>query len=476
MIKKHKRIAIFGGSNCRMKFGLQYGLSKSFDIANYSLGASTSYQRLFELCKCREEIANYDYIILESSLNDIHCHHNTGIRLNYLLEHIDETYRAFSETGIPVLSILWPIRYDLIFSQTDAALCILNRHKVNTELYGMLMFDAVNYIRQNFPVALNYLFYDGLHLNAQLACELGECIAEYLTSHSAINTKTNNFHNLSNNDHYIIVGAEKISQTFGLQILERANSTFRRQIVTLEKTINLKAIAPDGYILVGIENWSELHSCLVIQNSEFQRCKLLNNKYLAFNEIHHPLPVSPESIIRSGGPQETVTEFAINSPRKSDIQLECVGITSLFFSKPHPFNTTIKIPTSQPSLQPSCISRTFPPYSPFRSSAEILYKNYRHMSFDPAINLNFTIDLLRDSAIALKKKDLKIAYTLISHALQLRPSGLTLIQKAQEFEDLLSKSKKNKLVKRIIKKLSLMTAAICHFFGIQKNKNPKSNE
>ncbi len=72
-----------------------------------------------------------DFVIIESALNDIQCYNSTGINLKFLLEKIDETDRAFASCGIPVLSILWPIRFDVSFSQTDAAKQILEQHRKN---------------------------------------------------------------------------------------------------------------------------------------------------------------------------------------------------------------------------------------------------------------------------------------------------------------------------------------------------------
>lgn len=433
-MKSHK-IALLGGSNCRLKFGLQHGISKFFTINNFSLGASTSSQRLFELVKNHREIQQCDYIILESSLNDVHCHHNTSIPLNQLFKIIDETYQALQIVGVPVLTILWPIRFDLAYIQNDATLSILDKHRENAKSHGFMLFDAVEYINNFFPVALDYLFFDNLHLNSILACEMGENIANYLLTNSQETPAPTISDSPNITSKYLIIDAQILSETFNLCLHEKNTSIFHRKTVILDRPIQISAIVPDGYDLIGVENWSEQYSRFVVKNSHQTLCKLLNSKYLGFNEIHNPIPIHPETIIQSDcGRTETITEFAINSPRRPELPLDHVGITSLFFRKldgiiPPPSQTCSASPTAT-----HCISNNFPSLSPFLASTNTLFKKYRHISLDPNINLSNTIDLLRDTSISLEKTNLKLAYELMSHALLLRPNGSQLKEKLEKYK------------------------------------------
>ena len=424
------RVALFGGSNYRMKFGFAHGLSKTLHVENFSLGATSSYQRLFELVKNRLKLSSLDLIILESALNDIQCYQSTGMDLELLLGRIDETYRQFASIGIPVLAILLPIRFDIPYLQEDATKQILERHRCNIEQYNFFIFDAAEYVRNKFTINLDVLFDDNLHLNGILACELGETVAAYLIRHhpSIINRRRPS---TFKEEEYLVVTAQQMADAFGLKTTYRENSLFARNVVSLDRKLTLNKIMPNGYCLVGTETWSDDYSKLVIENNGNRICKLLNRDYLRFHDIHFPVAVEGRTYVCSGQPEDPVTEYAINAPSGRDHDVVPVGVTALLLKKSKVDN---EFPKSRGISMGTCISEGFSPHSAFFHAVSKFQKKYKIVSFDPGIDVSDTFAFLRDTALRIEEENVELAYALdLNQAMVFCPSDPNARKKVAEY-------------------------------------------
>ncbi|MBN2671473.1 MAG: hypothetical protein JXX29_07360 [Deltaproteobacteria bacterium] len=103
---------LFGGSNSIIIGGFADGLQSNLpNLKNVAVGTSSSLQNLFELIRHGDEIANADFIITESNVNDSLA----AAKLQdvpFVVKNADWYYRELSRSGLPVFVLMMPLKRD----------------------------------------------------------------------------------------------------------------------------------------------------------------------------------------------------------------------------------------------------------------------------------------------------------------------------------------------------------------------------
>lgn len=244
-------VVLLSGSNGVRKNSLNDGIIDAlakYDKANktksnfynYSLGASTSNQRLYELYKNYEIIKNCDLIILDCFLND--AEHGADMPLDYCHRDIAMFYENISKLKIKIINLFIVLARD--FEHVKIA---YNMHKYYSNLYNISTYDMhedfIKYDLMRFCKAT-----DPLHPMRAILYEIGKNIIKNYDNFKVPieqNTKITNFK--------CVLAKDLANKN---QIIRHKNSFFEEECIRIDKSNFISLSAFKGWYLLGIQIWN----------------------------------------------------------------------------------------------------------------------------------------------------------------------------------------------------------------------------
>ncbi|MCP3921787.1 MAG: hypothetical protein GY714_04300 [Desulfobacterales bacterium] len=427
------KICLIGGSNSVMKTGLSLGVCDKGDHL-LALGASSSIQNIHSICSCSKQIDESDYIITESNVNVAYNIYHVGYDKSLILENIKSLYDELYRTGKNIISIILPMKH---YSNTVAPSTVVNEvnslHRELSIKYGFYLIDLAQHF-SNLDASLfstKFIQPDSLHLLESfmytLGCNIKKFVLEQASSDDLIRRYTSNF----------IVVSLSVN-------CNKGNSKFVRSLHELKETTK---VSIDGAKLVGIETWSDGLSELLIETDGTKVIKQFSSN-LSFNEIQSTNPMAL-NLSSNVGESLNISEPSVNVENKSIVKNR-VKISSLLFIKnesqiinvlPNHQNPSARIPSRSLNIptgnKPKTLDFLIPKVEAFSNGiARFLDKNV------PSITKRKTADYLRDAAVKLEHIDIKLSFHLMNIAHEIRPKGLFIKKKKEEYKGKLIANKK----------------------------------
>tara|TARA_B110000211_G_C14092983_1_gene560432 strand:+ start:4131 stop:5267 length:1137 start_codon:yes stop_codon:yes gene_type:complete len=311
--KKNKKLALFGGSNSVKKMGLKRGLDVNYDVYNYSLGASSSLQNLYELIRNFEIINTLDFVVTESNVNDFHSVNILGCKLKLIENNVAMYYEKLSTLKIPVLVILLPLQ-TASYSYSSEVNAI---HYKYIKKYGFNVMDLHKYYLKE---KLNEkLYFNNLdHPPSLIMYNIGKYIDyDVLEMHEVLELTLNNyliFHDLK-----------------GFKSKVKKNTAFCENIFTLS---GLYDFPPEtyGYKILGVHTWSNKDSIISVQGNGIKISKKINNE-CQFHDYFNEFYISDgAAFLADTSFKEGILEKTFRTESSKDFKEE-LGLIAFFLVK-----------------------------------------------------------------------------------------------------------------------------------------------
>lgn len=414
------KVCLLGGSNSVLSQGISKGLAKKIECENLALGASSSIQNIYELIRSRKKIEQCDFIVTESNVNDSFSAFNVGISKEIVLENISNYYHQLAIFRKPVISIILPIkRYHERVADKKLVSEINSCHIKCINKYG---FDYIN-LSEHFEKynesnsITKYIIPDPLHVAESFMYQLGVNISEYAVDNPfpQIQFRKEEF----DGEIYQVIKPISIN---ALETTSKKNSRFSENILVIDKQLNLNPYKNSQ--LVGIGTWCNGNAQLLIEAPQGNYIRKNFNNLNSFNEFECPIDLDQGIRFTSLlGKVQQPTELSVKVPSFKYVD-NLVQITGLLlkFSQP-------KF-VSNPSLITSTKLQHLIP-----DEAITIKTIQRFLSQNSYITpQEIPVKNLRNAAIELEDKNLKLSYSLMKLAHKARASGFFIRSKLNLYE------------------------------------------
>lgn len=390
---------LLGGSNSILKNGLQKGISDNSSLKNYSLGASSSLQNLYELCRNNEEINESDYIVSESNINDYHTAGllDSMVPINTVNDNICLYYHHLSEFKNKTLVILLPMTID-----NSCRDIIYNTHLSQIKKHGFHYIDLHALFKKN-----NLLQFCDDHLPSDLMFEFGRKITKLLKekkqSKHTVTKKTR--------DNLILWSPNSSKEN-------KKNSLLNEYVIQLID--NKKYQIPPKYAnykIRGLHCWNDKKngnpmksgSGIKISNNK-ETCIKHFNSECQFHDLHNPITVNNNTFIENSycSSTENSTRVRFIKPNLETKLISLFLVKETNYSEPEPEPEPMRI---------NCTDDMFLSYY----LSFLIYERDR------------VTDFLRDSALDIEKENINFSIRLMEKALSLRPNGPFIKGKLKEY-------------------------------------------
>lgn len=305
------KVGLLGGSNSIIKDGFIKGLNLTGinDIHEMALGGSSSIQNLAKLVQNFSSLKEYDCVITESNVNDIHAH-NVATSLEQILLQIDDLYQHLSYLSIPVIVLILPT-FDRFRNISE----INGRHKENCERFGFHLLNVVDVLE---PYKSQFcLMKDDLHPNVSLMQYIGYKVSEYINSGLEKNSVAHNHDTVRLSYTYISAKCIFLGDP---EVKSKSNSKFKARYVEILSPLQVSNNF-EGFTIAAIETWCDKNSKLKIINGRRAIIKCCNSN-LIFNELNQELIIDEKTFFDCGN-LEVETEKTMN-----------IRVDSSFIGKP----------------------------------------------------------------------------------------------------------------------------------------------
>lgn len=405
-------IALFGGSNSVYRKGLQLGLSEKNNLSNFSLGASTSLQNLYELIRNIKSIDKFDFIVTESNVNDFHICNLVNAPLNFVLRNIDLFYKELSVLSIPVVVLLLPITTSGFKYSRE----INHQHLLNIKRFGFFYIDFISGYKQE----STYDFYcldNNDHVLKSIMYQLGLNIA-------------NDFENGFSRKLFSIKKSNYQKHQTAFQVYDfsdynkknKKNSVFNEDIVSVIKGKRL--VIPErfkGCYLLGIHAWNDSDSknnidhCALIEISNGSK-KIVKgfNAENQFQDIIEPFVIKDNTELYLSYELKPTEDSARVSPK--NINSDSFNLISILL-----FNLDLENITTSNLVEGKNLSHLLPDLEFFRNLIEDYIQESKILTGYSLSDRD--INLIRDVALLIEDADLKSALSLMKIAAKARPDG-----------------------------------------------------
>ncbi|PQJ91726.1 SGNH/GDSL hydrolase family protein [Photobacterium phosphoreum] len=301
------KVVLLGGSNSIKKNGLSKYFRDYHTLYNYSLGASSSLQNLYEIIRWEKVLQESDIVICESNVNDFHNTNMLDTDIATIEQNIKSLYERLSSIETKVIVLLLP----LLTKKYKFKVEINNIHLKYIKLYKLDYVDIDSFYKKN---GVEYFYdFDNLdHPLDYLMYRLGEKIIDNFSQYDI------GYNIISDDDRYVILNG------FGCDKKSKNNSQFNENITLVSDVLKLDY---DGYKIIGIHSWNDSNSIINIFSANCSYSRGGNNEN-QFHDISTPFMIDSNTYIvtsKCNFQSEKTIRFESNSLSDSNF-----GLVALF--------------------------------------------------------------------------------------------------------------------------------------------------
>lgn len=324
-------IALLGGSNSVMVYGLSSGLSYHSQVrcSNLALGASSSLQNLNAAIEHRDIVECAGLVVTESNINDSYNAYNLGAGLAPIIDNINLYYRLLSQLNSRVLVLIMPLNRSFTSCEPDSIIETINRvHLDNVACYGFDYINIAAFFQDIDANKLGFMMSDSRHPKPLFMHDLGISIASFYLDLKEKNNKAGSdksisvqFSTPSDNsnpksfDNLLLV--LKASDLPVDRVFHRNNSKFSATLLRVVRRVRI----PTEYIgfrLAGISTWGAGRIRVFNEYSEVVK---EFNSLKSFNEIIEPLIITENTFIEPC--DRPITEKSVNVKPNAEADTAC---------------------------------------------------------------------------------------------------------------------------------------------------------
>lgn len=234
-------ICIIGTSNSIISNGYTLGIQKFPSINNLeknSIGASPSI--IIPYFASKIDFTSYDWLVIDTAINDRNYYIYKSIEAKQIREFLEYgIYRAIEKNCIPLL-LLMPSRKAFNKETISGSLY----HKIAKE-YNVPIVDGFEFTRQYASqnnISIHNCFKDDFHLKPEIAFELGQVTANFMTSYKG------NMPNSPKKSEFRVCRLAEISRAF----MTRRNSLIQREFAVIDDGMELEIKVKPGEKVYGL--------------------------------------------------------------------------------------------------------------------------------------------------------------------------------------------------------------------------------
>ena len=328
------RGVLLGGSNSVIRGGLADGLASVLPaMKNLAVGTTSSLQNLFELLRNGTDIADMDYVITESNVNDSLMAGQLN-DIESVIANIDWYYQELLCMGVPVYVLLLPLKRDGSARETPELMVRINeRHRCNAARCGFQLIDLVDALASLGRADMDMLMADARHPQPVFMYELGGRLAAYIMD----NRLKRGWHQ-QRETHSVWLLAE-----YEAQKVNRTNARFSEWLFPLSGELEIPA-RYRGKQLLGIACWPTEEVTVRVRNRTMCVDKVFG-EIIALKEFPEAFWVDEQSVlaaIKKTGPASWMKRLF-----RMRVQDNTAGILGLIFRAP---NAVLSLPAEQAAI------------------------------------------------------------------------------------------------------------------------------
>ncbi len=413
---------MFGGSNTVLSAAFREGVSESFSVSSYAIGASSSLQNLAALLENTKEVEESEIVFTESNVNDTHILQNESLAVSRIVEQIHDYYQALAMRNQNVVVIIYPQSKSSLQGRETLENIekINNAHKIVASRLKFKVIDLHCECKKLCVDDSDILIPDPRHINQALMYNLGKSCGSYFRRHKYQILRDVN---KDKQDDYVLITAAEL----GNNLEVKKNSLFNKTCLKISETQRITMPSKfEGMHIVGIGTWSDSYSALVIDGCIKKPFNSLN----AFNELANVVKVNDLTFLSSTFEDGQFTEFS-NNVSEERIQ-GVVKLTSLLLRNNN-FNPNFNLSSDRVEEQIS-LSHLIPKFEPYIKASSFLiakkpieyFLNLKLEGVKGKKFLNLSASILRILALKIAKFDEGIARDIMEIALRLNPNALAI--------------------------------------------------
>lgn len=239
---------ILGGSNSVLVCGIRRGIEKRTDALNLALGGTSSLQNLSSMVKNTEKIADADFVVTESNVNDSLAAHAEPVSLSDVIEIIDDYYQALRSLTNRVYVLILPINHKNKYMEAESISEPINAaHRRACLRYGFRLVDMSKKVKSLSDEQIQLLMPHPRHVVESYLYHLGERIVTH-----AKENKFEPFEDSPNENSYFVLDHKATESSFRV----KKNSRFSEKVVDINKEVFFNNNLGRSR-LVGISSWND---------------------------------------------------------------------------------------------------------------------------------------------------------------------------------------------------------------------------